>query len=121
MQQGTSTLDAPVEQGARPTADIGRRKTDPPLRDGITLRPDSASGHLPGWVRSRLTTTAAGVTTQSLRMALPTFFGLATQTAAYKYENDDATFLDRLGDGTVIAGLFDGVTVPKRNNRAGHA
>src|SRR4051794_38715156 len=53
--------------------------------------------------------------------ARPVFFAQVTRTAPYKQDNDDAVFVDRLEDGTVIAGLFDGVTVPKRMNRSGHA
>jgi serine/threonine protein phosphatase PrpC len=51
----------------------------------------------------------------------PVFFAQVTRTASYKHENDDAAFVERLPDGTVIVGLFDGVTVPKRSNRSGHA
>lgn len=87
----------------------------------IVPSPDSLSGRLPGSVRSRIWTAASGKTTQSLRLALPATFAQATQTAAYKFENDDASFVERLSEGTVVAGLFDGVTVPKRHHRAGHA
>jgi serine/threonine protein phosphatase PrpC len=92
-----------------------------PAPNHIIPRPDSLSGFLPGWVRSKSWTAASGKTTQSLRMALPASFAQATQTAAYKFENDDASFIERLAEGTLVAGLFDGVTVPKRHHRAGHA
>jgi serine/threonine protein phosphatase PrpC len=68
------------------------------------------SGALPGWSPGR-----PGVP------ARPVFFAHATRTASYKNDNDDAVFVERLPDGMVVAGLFDGVTVPKRNNRSGHA
>jgi len=96
------------------------RNADEPAPNHIIPRPDCHSGHLPGWVRSRLWTAASGKTTQSLRLALPVSFGVATQTAAYKLENDDATVLERLAEGTLVAGIFDGVTIPRRNHRAGH-
>jgi serine/threonine protein phosphatase PrpC len=51
----------------------------------------------------------------------PVFFAQSTRTATYKTENDDAVFVERFPDGSVVAGLFDGVTVPKRSNRSGHA
>lgn len=86
----------------------------------IAPRPDSLSGRLPGWLKNRHWTAASGKTTQSLRVALPASYALATQTAAYKLENDDATFVERLAEGAIVAGLFDGVTVPRRNHRAGH-
>jgi serine/threonine protein phosphatase PrpC len=112
----TSALDTPVP----PSAETAPGPTAEPLVDGITPRPDGLSGHLPGWLRSRSVTAANGTTSASFRIALPALFAQATQTAAYKNENDDATFVERLGDGLIIAGLFDGVTVPKRHNRAGH-
>jgi serine/threonine protein phosphatase PrpC len=108
-----------VETPPAPAA--ARQRAPEAVVDGIAPRPDGISGHLPGWLRSRSTTTAAGTASHSFRMALPAYFAQATQTAAYKYENDDATFVERLGDGLVIAALFDGVTIPKRHNRAGHA
>jgi len=52
--------------------------------------------------------------------ALPVFFAHATRVAAYKQENDDATFAERRPDGLILAGLFDGVTLPGRSLRAGH-
>src|SRR5262245_10508796 len=52
--------------------------------------------------------------------ALPVFFAQATRTASYKQDNDDATFAERLADGLILAGLFDGVTLPKRTVRPGH-
>src|SRR5262245_28520955 len=53
-------------------------------------------------------------------LALPVFFAQATRTAAYKQESDDATFAERLADGRILAGLFDGVTLPGRSVRPGH-
>jgi serine/threonine protein phosphatase PrpC len=106
---------------AVPSPSFAARAKSSALSDGSRPRPDSLSGHLPAWVRSRSGTSASGETTQRLRIAHAAFFALATQTAAYKNENDDATFLERLADGMIIAGLFDGVTIPKRNNRSGWA
>jgi serine/threonine protein phosphatase PrpC len=92
-----------------------------PASELARLRPDSLSGHLASWIRGRSGVPTSSKATQSLRVALPAFFAQATQTAAYKNENDDATFVERLADGSIIAGVFDGVTVPSRNHRAGHA
>jgi serine/threonine protein phosphatase PrpC len=89
-----TALDTPVPQTVGTT--------------GLPLRPDSLSGRLAGWTRAS-------------RTALPAFFAQGTQTASYKQENDDATFLERLPEGLIAAGLFDGVTVPKRHYRAGRA
>ena len=83
----------------------------------LSTRPDSLSGRLSGWVKNR---PGAGMT-DSPRLPLSASFAQATQTASYKTDNDDATFLDRLPDGMIAAGLFDGVTIPKRNYRAGQA
>jgi serine/threonine protein phosphatase PrpC len=84
--------------------------------------PDCVSGYLPGWVRSRFGGPASAKQgTQELRIALPVSFAQATRTAIYKNENDDATFLERMADGGLVCALFDGVTIPKRNYRAGHA
>jgi hypothetical protein len=86
------------------------------------IQADCFSGHLPGWVRSRFGGPASAKQgTQELRIALPVSFAQATRTASYKNENDDATFLERLADGFLVSALFDGVTIPKRNYRAGHA
>lgn len=88
---------------------------------GVSHSPDAFSGHLAAWTRTRAGASAPGKTAPTVRRALPAFFAQATQTAAYKSENDDASFVERLANGTVVAGLFDGVTVPSRNHRAGHA
>jgi serine/threonine protein phosphatase PrpC len=69
----------------------------------------SLSGALPAWSPGR-----AG------SPARPVFFAQTTRTAPYKNDNDDASFVERLADGTVLAGLFDGVTIPKRSYRTGH-
>ncbi len=115
-------------QSRAPFFPPAEQRTDPfgPPKTGaegepVKPRPDSLSGHLPAWVRSRSGTTATGATTQKIRVALSAFFAQATQTATYKFDNDDATFLERLSDGMIIAGLFDGVTIPKRDHRTGHA
>jgi serine/threonine protein phosphatase PrpC len=84
-------------------ADEARKVAAPshrPLPVGPGLRPDSLSGHLPSWVRSRSGTAVSGKTTQQIRIAHAAFY--------------------RLSYGMIIGGLFDGVTVPKRSNRAGH-
>lgn len=112
-------FEIPVQEPVEPNAAAVARVK--PSGGSDTPSPDSLSGYLPGWVRGRTWTAASGKQTQSLRLALPAFYACATQTAAYKYENDDATFVERLWDGTIIAGIFDGVTIPKRNTRAGHA
>src|SRR5689334_10485508 len=91
----------PADPASSPAARLAPGRTvvaDRPL-------PDSLSGHLPAWVRSRSGTRATGATTQNLRIAHAAFFAQATLTAAYKLENDDATILERLADGQMVAGL----------------
>src|SRR5581483_5266303 len=82
-------LKEPTEQDAEV---VSRIKTEG-ARPGLTW-PDTLSGHLPAWTRAR-TSTANGRTTQKLRFAHAAFYAQATQTAGYKYENDDATFVER--------------------------
>src|SRR5690349_18221333 len=88
--------------------DTGDGRTPVPTAPVVPLRlpPDSLSGHLPAWVKSRFGGPAsAKQSTQELRIALPASFAIATRTASYKNENDDATFLERHPDGLVVAGL----------------